>query len=89
MHRGWIGVTAVPPDYAADIDITRLAAMLLDACSELQPSITQHVGSARAAVLLCPFGAGKALPSRQRVRYLNYCSGHIYGVLACLLRPTG
>jgi len=76
MHRGPIGVAAVPPDYAADIDIACRAALLLDSRSELQPSVTQHVGGASAAVLLRSFGTGKALPSRQRVRYLNYLSGH-------------
>jgi len=76
MHRGPIGVTAVPPDYAADIDIARLTPLILDSRSELQPSVTQHVGGARTAVLLRTFSAGKALPPRQRVRYLNYLSGH-------------
>ena len=89
MHRGCIQVTAVPQDYAANINIAWLAAVLLDSCSELQPSVAQHKGSARTTILLRTFCAGKALPSRQRVRYLNYLSGHSYGVLPCSMRATG
>jgi malonyl CoA-acyl carrier protein transacylase len=88
MRRQWIFVAAIPPDCAADINVTRLATLLLDTRSELQPSIAQHKSSSCTAILFRPLGAGKALPARQRVRYLDYMSGHSLGILPFSMRAT-
>ena len=76
MHRGPIGVTAIPPDNAADIDITRLPLRGF----ELQPSIPEHVCQPAFAIIERTSHTGMRLPMPPGVGDLNYFSGHISGV---------